>query len=203
MTSRAARRAKKRSITLPGAETATQPRGPGRPATEDAHRKALGVRAARLGYPDTADGRRAVSGPEFGCAVGQAIMASGHSKDGKADLWQAVCHMRRVWLAYDRAIGAPARHAKCLAILAPTEAMTADAASPAPDLRSPEDRARQAVAAYMRLRGWLGHVDGAVQSFTIRVVIDEPDEGRVLWGTVHRALLCVVDGIKGRKVIMR
>ena len=35
------------------------------------------------------------------------------------------------------------------------------------------------------------------------IMFDEPDEGRVLWGAVHRALLCVVDGIKGRKVIMR
>jgi hypothetical protein len=81
--------------------------------------------------------------------------------------------------------------------------MTADASSPAPDLRSDDDRYRQAISAYMTLRGWLGYVEGAAQSTVIRAVVDEPDDEVRDWPTVRRALLCVVDGIKGRRITPR
>lgn len=199
MTSKAAKRARKRNrISLPGGETAIAPirQGKRNDMTPDARRETLATRCRLVGLPDTDEARKSVSAPEYGCAVGRTIAAD----PDRADLWQAVCHMRRVWVAYDRAIGAPSRHAKCLAILAPTEAMTADASSPAPDLRTPEDRDRQAVSAYMSLRGWLGHVEGAAQSAAIRAVVDEPDEALHHWPAIKRALLCVVDGIKGRRI---
>lgn len=168
---------------------------------EDQRGLTLATRCRHAGLDDTADNRRAVSAPEYGCAVGRAIMAGDRAE--RADLWQAVCHMRRVWVAYDIAIGAPSRHAKCLAILTPTEALTADAASPPPDLRTPEERHRQAVSAYMALRGWIGHVDNAAESAVIRAVVDEPDEVLRNWPAIRLALLCVVDGIKGRRVQVR
>lgn len=164
---------------------------------------ALAARARHAGKTNTAENRKAVSGPEFGCSVGRAIMADRIEAGDKSDLWQAVCHMRRVWVAYDRAIGAPSRHAECLAILAPVDAMTADASSPAPDFRSQEDRDRQAVAAYMTLRGWLGHCDGAAQKAAIVWVVDMPDAPFNGYEAIKRALLCVVDGIKGRQVQAR
>lgn len=205
MTSRAERKRKKRSISLPGgrevAQRPTQGRRVDVEQARSAPETALTARTRRFGYPDTAEGRKAVSAPEFGCAVGTAIVT--HGADDRADLWNAVKHMRRVWLAYDRAIGAPARHAKCLGILAPTEAMSADAASPAPDLRPKDERDRAAVSEWMTLQGWLDHVDRAARSAAIRAVVDEPDEALHNWDGVRRTLLCVVDGIKGRRVQAR
>ena len=81
--------------------------------------------------------------------------------------------------------------------------MSADAASPALDLRTPEERDRQAVSAYMALRGWLGYVDGHAQSAAILAVIDEPDTAIKHWPAIRRALLCVVDGIKGQPITPR
>jgi hypothetical protein len=204
VTSRAVKRTRKRKhISLPHGEVVITPQRQGKRTDimPDAQKETLSTRARQCGQPDTKEGRDAVSGPQFGCTVGRAIMAG--DKAERPDLWEAVKHMRRVWIAYDRAIGAPSRHAKCLAILAPTEAMTADASSPAPDLRSEEDRYRQAISAYMALRGWLGYVEGAAQSAIIRVVVDEPDDRVRDWPTVRRALLCVVDGIKGRRITPR
>lgn len=207
MTSKAQRkrRAKRNQISLPHGEVVIVPQRQGKRTDimPDAHKETLSTRARHCGQPDTPEGRKAVEGPEFGCAVGRAIIANTKDAGERADLWQAVKHMRTVWLTYDAAIGAPSRHAKCLAILAPTEAMTADASSPAPDLRTDEDRYRQAIAAYMSLCGWLCHVEGRAQSLTIRAVIDEPDEACVVWEAVHRALQCVVDGIKGRVIQLR
>jgi hypothetical protein len=204
MTSRAVKRARKRNrISLPHGEVAITPQRQGRRTdiVPDARKETLSTRAKQCGQPDTPEGRDAVSGPQYGCAVGRAIMQG--DKAERVDLWEAVKHMRRVWIAYDRAIGAPSRHAKCLAILAPTDAMTADAASPAPDLRTEDDIYRQAIGAYMRLRGWLGYVEGAAQSTVIRAVVDEPDDEVRDWATIRRALLCVVDGIKGRRMVFR
>ena len=205
MTSRAERKRKKRSITLPGGQEIAARKQPGRrtdiESTRSAPEAALTARTRRFGYPDTPEGRKAVSAPEFGCPVGAAIAT--RAPTDRADLWDAVKHMRKVWLAYDRAIGAPARHAKCLGILAPTEAMTADASTPALDLRPQEDRDRAAVSEFMRLQGWLDHVDRAARSATIRAVVDEPEEPVHNWDGIRRTLLCVVDGIKGRRITAR
>jgi hypothetical protein len=204
MTSKADRKRRKKTITLPGGGEVKMRIGKGhRTDLDDNGTTALSHRARMLGKPDTPEGRKAVSGPEYGCAVGRAIMASQDTPEQKADLWQAVKHIRTVWVAYDRAIGAPSRHAKCLSILAPAPAMSADAASPALDIRSQDDRDRQAVASYMTLCGWLGHVDGIAQSSVIGAVVDEPDHDGYDFAAIKRALLCVADGIRGRKLVWR
>ena len=136
-----------------------------------------------------------------GCAVGRKLMLD-HISD-RADLWEAVKHMRRVVVAYDRSIGAPSRHAQCLRIMAPTEQMQADASSPAPDLREPEERDRQAQAAWMALKGWLSHADYAAREACKRAVVDEPDEPITDWTGVVLALRCVCEGIKGQAVKVR
>jgi hypothetical protein len=126
-------------------------------------------------------------------------MAETLHKDERADLWQAVCHIRRVWVAYDRAIGAPSRHAQCLRILAPVDAMTTEGATF--DDRPEEERHRAAIGAYMAVQGWLGHVDNAARSATVIAVVD--DAGLPNWQGIVRALRCVSEGIKGQRVTPR
>ena len=136
-----------------------------------------------------------------GCAVGRKLMLD-HIPD-RADLWAAVKHMRRVVVAYDRSIGAPSRHAQCLRVMLPTDKLEADAASPAPDLRDPETRDRQAQAAWTALNGWLWHADYAAREACIRAVVDEPDEPITDWTGVVLALRCVSEGVKGQRVKVR
>ena len=137
----------------------------------------------------------------LGCAVGRYLHATRPSD--MADLWRAVRHMRRVALAYDHAVRAPNRHPRCLAVLTPADAMTASASSPAPDLRSEEERDRRAVSDWMAMHGWLAYVDRAAAAACIRAVIDEPD-GPVRDGAgVILALRCVSEGISGAMVAVR
>ena len=119
----------------------------------------------------------------------------------RRDLWDAIQHMRQVYAAYDASICAPKRFATCLAILAPTEAMEADAASPPLDTRTDEDRVRAARSAFQALQGWLRRLDRRATVEAIRVVIN--DERCRDPAAMVRALHCVVDGIKGRNMQRR
>lgn len=185
------------TITLPGGETARQ--RPGQGARTDIERDPQRtVREARMRHGLSED---QASSDMAGCAVGRRLMID--RIEDRAALWQAVKHMRRVTLAYDRAIGAPKRHAKCLGILAPLDALHADASSPAPDFRSDEDKQRQAVAAWMRLKCWLAHTDGPARIACTRHVLDEPDEPIADWTGVVLALRCVSEGVKGQRVKVR
>ena len=195
------RKARAATITLPLGETAPQrPTGRDRRHTNQQERNpmqtAIQARIRQTGM--TADQARL---DMAGCAVGRKLMLD-HIAD-KDDLWQAVKHMRKVVVAYDRSIGAPNRHAQCLRIMLPTERMEADASSPAPDLREPEVRDRQAQAAWMALKGWLSHADSAARVACTRAVVDEPDEPVADWTGVVLALRCVVEGIKGQRVKVR
>jgi hypothetical protein len=110
-----------------------------------------------------------------GCGVGRLILAE--PEHHRADLWNAAQHARQTQAAYDRAIGAPSRHAQVARILAPVAAFEADASSPAPDFRTTEERVRQATAAQMR------------------VVKD--------WAGVLACLQCIVEGLRGEVVKVR
>jgi hypothetical protein len=136
----------------------------------------------------------------MGCSIGRRLLIE--RLDDRADLWRAVMHMRRVTVAYDRSIGVN-RHAQCAGILASAEKLEATAASPAADLRTPEDKARQAQAAWMTLKGWLAHTDYAARSACERAVVDEPDQPLADWTGIVLALRCVVDGLAGRPVQLR
>ena len=166
------------------------------PADPEPQRVALSARIRQTGMtPEQARSEMA------GCAVGRRLMLD-HISD-KAELWEAVKHMRRVIVAYDRSIGAPSRHAQCLRIMLPTDKLEASASSPAPDLRDPETRDRQAQAAWMALKGWLSHADYAAREACTRAVVDEPDEPISDWTGVVLALRCVSEGIKGQRVRLR
>jgi len=189
------RRNKKRAqITLAGGDFVPAPherRGP--KIEEPADIVVLKARARQTGTSDPAN-------PMLGCAVGRRLMIE--HIDDRADLWRAVMHMRRVTVAYDRSLGVN-RHPQCAGILAPAEKLEATAASPAVDLRTPEDKARQAQAAWMALKGWLSHTDYAARSACERAVVDEPDQQLADCSGVVLALRCVVDGLAGRPVQLR
>jgi hypothetical protein len=203
MTSVAEKRRRKKAakITLPGGaeipQRATQGRRTdleARPAPETA----ITARLRISGMSDTPENRKAASDALMGCSVGRRLFAEiQHPK--RADLWQAVQHMRRVWAAYDRAIGAPNRHAQCLRILAPSETMTTDGFIF--DDRAPADRDRAAVSAWMTLQGWLDYVDRPARSATIAAVVD--DQAITNWSGILATLECVNEGIKGLKIMPR
>jgi hypothetical protein len=190
------RRKRHRTISLPGGETVEQRPGrkgarePARPADE----VALFARVRQTGL-SLDDARSDMAG----CVVGRRLM----DERDREELWRAVKHMRRVVIAYDNACRAPRRHAQCLRIMTPPEAMHADASSPAPDDRTQEERDRAAVSAWMALQGWLDHTDRPARSACIRHVVDEPDQPVTDWPGIICALRCVADGIGGRKVVAR
>ena len=201
-TKAAKRRAKKArpTITLPGGmvvpQTATHSRDR-RMTHQPAEDPRLTVKAARAKLiPDGADPFSVMAG----CAVGQRLMAE-TTGDRRARLWGATCHLRKVYAAYDRALGGPARYAQCLRILAPTEAMEAQDQHIPVDDRDEETRYRDAVRAWMTAQGWLGHVDSAAASACIRAVVD--DQTPTDWPGIVLALECVADGMAGERIRYR
>jgi hypothetical protein len=204
MTSKAARRAirKGRPPSTGKREASGRPARPtAAERAEDAQAVVLTARLRQMTLPDTDDNRAAVRSAMAGCAVGRRIMAT-VANDRQA-LWGAVCHIRQAYAAYGRALGSPPRHAQCLRILAPTGALHADAATPAPDLRDDATRARHAVSAYMAVHAAWGYTDKPAQSACIRAVVDEPDGPVTDWQGVASALLCVADMLAGRKMVWR
>ena len=198
---RAAKARKTAKVSLPGQPRAQQPkRQPdGRLRPEDPRKTAIDARLRQAGKDDTLDNRRDMADPMLGCAVGRAIS----DEPNRAKLWDAICHARRTVAAYDRACGAPNRHPQVLRILAPRDVMHADAASPPLDDRTSEERDTQAVAAWMRLKGWLSHCDAPARSAFMRTVIDELDAPISDLAGVMNALACVVEGSAGEVVKLR
>lgn len=203
MTSKAARlRAKKAAAaslydvpTIAPREASGRPSRAGKPRAADAD--ALANRCKRRGVEPTAKALRESRAQWWGCNAGSAMAAAVTSEADRQDLWAAIQLMRQTVAAYDRAIGAPHRHATCLRLLAPQEPMEADASSPAPDPRDDADKKRVAVAAWTRLHGWLGYTDKASASEAWRVVVDD-ERPRDAPGMLL-ALRCVHEGrTKGR-----
>ncbi|MDO5644019.1 MAG: hypothetical protein Q4G26_16715, partial [Paracoccus sp. (in: a-proteobacteria)] len=158
-------------------------------ATRAERKAAAEARAAQI---------RDMRAPWYGCNAGRAMAAQVSADFERADLWSAICHIRATQIAYDRAIGAPNRHAQCLRLLAPVDALHADATSPPLDMRTDDERKRQAVTAWRIVERWM-MASGVAAGECRRVVIDDQrcrDPRKVV-----RALYCVVDGIKGRKIV--
>lgn len=169
----------------------------GRLKPEDARKTVIDARLRHAKLPDTPENRKAMADPMQGCAVGRALIAEPLGRDERALLWQAVIAARKAVTGFDRAIGAPDRHAQCLRILVPVDAMSADASSPAMDTRSPEQKYHQAIAAAMRIEQWAGHADRAAQTAFKRHVIDEPDAPIRGWPGVLSCLRCIAEGLMG------
>lgn len=209
--SKGARRRAKRAagpgggLDLPGlaAVTRREPNGRTRRsmADRDPSIDPLAVRCRHVGIQPDAAGLREACAPWFGCRAGRAMAAAVRDHDERSRLWDAIQHMRRVQVAMDRAIGAPSRHARCLRLLVPVEAMSADAETPPVDERSDEERLRDATRASMRVEGWLGYTDKPARSEALRVVVDD-GEVRDVAGLLS-ALLCVSDGLRAREMVWR
>lgn len=195
-------RAKAR-ITLPGGEAVpqVQPTDPRRERPEAANKTALEMRRRLFATGTTPEDDRALLSPLWGCSVGRLILTEPEAK--RADLWNATQHARKTQAAYDRAIGAPSRHAQCLRILAPVEATRIEAASPPPDDRSVEERVRDATRAKMQVEGWIGHTDSRAVSAFRQAVINDPDGPVRDWPGVLACLQCIAEGLKGDRVKAR
>ena len=209
MTSKAARRrakrARKNDTGLPDLAEIPSREKNGRKSRAGVKRSAdapaLIVRCRRREVAPTEAELRESKAPWWGCCAGSAMARAVTDDRERAELWDAITHMRKTVSAYDAACGAPSRHAKCLQILAPVDAVEASAESAPIDTRSDDERSRSAVSAWMQLHGWLGYTDKAAASEAWRVVIqDEPD--RDVPGLLS-ALRCVADGVAGRKIVCR
>ena len=209
MTSKAARRrakrARKNDTGLPDLADIPAREKNGRKSRAGVKRSAdvpaLIVRCLRRGVEPTEAEMRESKAMWWGCCAGSAMARAVTDERERAELWDAITHMRKTVRAYDAACGAPSRHAKCLQILAPVDAVEASAESAPIDTRSDDERSRSAVSAWMQLHGWLGYTDKAAASEAWRVVIqDEPD--RDVPGLLS-ALRCVADGVAGRKIVCR
>jgi len=190
MTSRAARRrrAKGKGMTLPGGEVAPQPVTQGARRAEPANRVGLDARKRKLG-----DLAHMAQHPAAGCDVGRVLI-----RQGALDLWPAVAHVRRVCRAYRAACGAPSPHAQSLGILLPPDRLEASADAPAPDLRTDDERHRQAVTAWTTLHGWLAYTDNAAASACIRHVFEEREEPIRDVDGLLSALRCISEGMAGK-----
>ena len=206
MSSKAERKRRKIAarISLSGGETVPQRiDGPGRPRNmaEDARKSALETRQRLFPKAGSGKGQTPPGDPLWGCSVGRLILTE--PEHHRPELWNATQHARATQLAHDRAIGAPNRHATCLRILAPSDAMHADASSPAPDYRTEDDKYRQAIAAQMRVEGWIGHTDNRAVSAFKQAVINDPDGPVKDWPGVLACLRCIAEGLKGETVKAR
>lgn len=198
------RRRRNRKISLPGGQQAATTTRAGQGRRNDLDADAMDTvitarirRLAPLGRAAEALAKTDMAG----CEVGIALLLDNLGGCERADLWGAVKHMRRVWLAYDRALGAPNRHPQVARILTPVDPMTASASDPAPDDRPEAERYRSAVSAWMAVQGWLGYADGRARSACIAAVVD--DAAVSDWSGVKLALACIADGVAGRKVLWR
>src|ERR1051325_1018076 len=131
------------------------------------------VRCRQMGKEPTRAAIRGMRAPWNGCNAGQAMARAVQGEHERLELWGAITHMRTVQASYDAAIGAPHRHAVCLRLLLPLEALEADATTPPKDERSDDERQRDAVNALMKMEGWLGYTDSAAASQAKRSVIDD------------------------------
>ena len=185
--------ARRRRITLPLGQSVEQP--PAHPRDrrhtnqhEDPRLTVTAARSARI--PHGADPLSRMAG----CAVGRRIMREA-DQDRRLRLWGAVCHMRQVYAAYDRALGGPSRYPKCLAILTPPDAMEAADHHIPIDTRDEVTRYNQTIRDWMRVQGWLGLAPRSAATACIAAVVD--DAPVTDWDGVLTALDCVAKGVTG------
>lgn len=211
MTSKAARRRIKKAR---GAEGAADPFAiapvPAREASgrisrigrdRDPAAETLKARCRQMGKDATKKNIWDMRAPWWGCNAGRAMATAVADDAERAELWDAICYMRRAVTSYDAVIGAPHRHAVCLRLLVPVPALEADAQTPPLDERTPQERQVDAVATYMRVEGWLGWADRVASSEAKRAVWDDAPVGHA--GHLVAALRCVADGMFGRAMVYR
>ena len=180
-----------------------QPNGRTRRPVDDRDKATenLKARCRQMGLKPTRENMREVRAQWYGCTAGRVIVAAASGETARKALWDAICEMRRIVVAYDRSIGAPDRHPACLRLLMPAEELSATAETPPLDMRSDEDKARQAQTRWMQMHGWLAYADPAARSVALSVVLDDqrcPDPAGLV-----QALACVSDGMTGKRLVYR
>lgn len=199
MTSKAERRRRKQASAETSADpfalAAIAPRQPsGRRSSEPADRLALDARARHLGLTLTVtEARREARAPWWGCLAGRQMACALRGEEDRQAYWRAIQHMRRVQAAYDTALGAPRRHAACLSILAPASALQADAASPAHDDRSEEERCADAMRAWEQMQVWLMRAPRTSRAAALALVLDDQGDG----GAFERGRIAIAEVVCG------
>ena len=196
MTSKAERRRRAKAHPFDLAPVAgRQPSG--RRASEPADRLALDARARHLGLTLTVtEALREARAPWWGCLAGRQMAEDVRDEEGRQAFWRAICHMRRVQAAYDASLGAPRRHAACLAVLTPVRALSADAASPAPDLRPEEERVAAAARAWEEMEVCLLSAPASSRAAARALVLDDQGD-RWAFARAKPALIQMVRGLTG------
>lgn len=121
----------------------------------DADIPALMARCRHQGKAASEDSMADAKRPWHGCEAGKAMARHVDDDATRSRLWDAIQHMRRVFSAYDTAMGAPSRHAQCLRVMTPPDAMATNAAAPPLDLRDEVTKYRDAINGLITLDGWL------------------------------------------------
>ena len=136
-----------------------QARGPGGQFVADPEpmRVALSARARHYTGKDSEDTRRAMKGVHMGNQLGWVLECEESSKDARRDLWATF----EVWCAaeanYRRRYLGQSETAKGAAIGYVPDRMETDK-SHSVDLRTSDERDRDAVNTWMRWKGYLGHL---------------------------------------------
>lgn len=168
---------------------------------EDVRSLEVRARHAGVSLPKDTEARekvlRDLRAAWHGCLAGRTMARAADHDRERADLWDAIQHIRRTQAAYDRSIGAPNRHAQVLRLMAPLDGMQADATTPPIDLRSDVERAEQARRAMKVLQSWL-RLAGAAAGPAMAMVVD--DQRGCTSAMLMRTLRIVSDGIRGKRV---
>ncbi len=132
---------------------------------EDLPRTVLDARCRMFGLAPGESARKALTGPEAGSPIGMVMLRQMPSAEAVARLWsvwQGFCAAERTYRArYIGQTGDP----KGASLSMVPDAMQVDTGHTI-DIRTADQRDRDAVAAWMRWRGYLGHL-GAEQRTAI------------------------------------
>lgn len=133
---------------------------------------ALNARAKHMGKKETAQGRAEVASQSHAGEAGRAIMASQQGGRSATDMSECYAALLRADATYCARYLGQGRHAKTAKIEMTRERFETRA-DDRPDLRTAEERDRQAVATWMRWQGWLGQIDKRKASAIVRVLGEE------------------------------
>lgn len=133
---------------------------------------AMRARCRRAGVEATEAAIRDARALWMGCEAGRVMCEMVKHHDERSRLWDAMQRIRCVYAAYDRAMGAPVRHAQSLRVMLPVDEMQTNADAPAPDLRDDQQRYDDALRAWSSLQSGMGRYGRYAALVTERCVVD-------------------------------
>lgn len=197
---------KQKPLSLPGLAPTPRPKKRGKARMteiareQDPQRVVLSARARMMGKENTVQNRSDMRTQALGEAAGRAIYLA-CDEDEAAKLWDVYAGLTATEARYSRLVLGKSLHAKCAKIeMMPERFETREDDSP--DLRSEDERHRDAVNAWARWRGYIGHLHSHQQNAIWAIARDRvqplseaklTQPGR-LFVEALRALAEVVDG---------